>query len=660
MPEISSPLFAVALLCAAMTSPAAAQSGDPPAGDATDLEALLNQPVYAASKFAQDAAVAPAAVTVLTAGDIRAFGWRTIAEVLNGVRGVYFRYDRNYNYVGVRGLGRPGDFSSRLLVLVDGMRVNDNIYDQAGVGREFPLDVNLIERVEFIPGPGSALYGSNAVLGVVNIVTRSGTAMLGTAVSVELGSGASRLVSVSTGRELGTARLVLSGKAEVRPGGSLYYPEYDDPSTHAGVTDRADRETDRKLYGKLSAGEFSGTALLSERRKVIPTGAFETAFPSRATSGTDRYALADLQWQHDLERDEQLFVRANLAQYQFDGSFDYGADGRQRLAQQGRWLGVEGRWLLPAWQGQRLVLGIEAQRNLVQRQRAEFEGAPEGSLTDLAETSHRIGVFVNDEITLRPGLHAVVGVRLDRRLNAQRAATPRFALVWEARPGLVVKLLDGRAYREPNAYESQYRDTTSLANPSLRSETLHARELAIDWRALPNLRLAASWYRYRVDNLIEQQVDDASGSLIFNNVGAARAQGIEFEADYVDSSGWRARGSLAFQRTRDAETGAQLTNSPATLGKLHVSVPVPAFYARAGVEWQYQGERLTLAQARLPAHAVANLTLQIAPPASKLTVSASLYNVFDKRYADPGGPELRQDTVAQDGRQWRVQVTRQF
>ncbi len=660
MLEISSPLFAVALLCAAMTGTATAQSSDAQAGDAADLEALLNRPVYAASKFAQNAAVAPAAVTVLTAGDIRAFGWRTIAEVLNGVRGVYFRYDRNYNYVGVRGLGRPGDFSSRLLVLVDGMRVNDNIYDSAGVGREFPLDVKLIERVEFIPGPGSALYGSNAVLGVVNIVTRSGTAMLGTAASVELGSGASRLVSVTTGREIGAARLVLSGKAEVRPGGSFYYPEYDDPATNFGVSDRADRETDRKLYGKLSAGEFSGAALLSERRKVIPTGAFETAYPSRATWGTDSYAMADLQWQHDLERDEQLFVRANLAQYRFDGSYDYGADGRQRLAQKGRWLGVEGRWLLPSWRGQRLVLGIEAQRNLIQRQRAEFEGMPEGSLTDLADTSYRVGVFVNDEIALRPGLNAVVGVRIDRRLNGERATTPRFALVWEASPGLVVKLLDGRAYREPNAFESKYRDTSSLANPLLRSETLHSQEIALDWRALPNLRLAGSWYRFRVDNLIEQQADAASGSLIFNNVGAARAQGVELEADYVDGSGWRARASLACQRTRDVETGVQLTNSPTTLGKLHVSVPVPALHARAGVEWLYQGERLTLAQARLPAHAVANLTLQIAPPASKLTVSASVYNALDKRYADPGGPDLRQDSVTQDGRQWRVQVTRQF
>ena len=650
-----------AALCAALAGPAAAQSSDAQPGDTADLEALLNQPVYAASKFAQNAAVAPAAVTVLTAGDIRAYGWRTLAEVLNAVRGVYFRYDRTYNFVGVRGLARPGDYSSRLLMLIDGMRVNDNIYDQAGVGREFPLDVNLIERVEFIPGPGSALYGSNAVLGVVNIVTRSRAAMLGTSASVEFGSAASRLVSVSAGREIGEARLLVSAKAEVRPGSRLYYPAYDDLASNGGVTDDADRETDRKLFVKWALGELSATGLLSERQKLIPTGAFDTVFPSRGTYGIDRYAFSDLQWQHKIDAEQELYLRATLAQYQYVGNFDYGPpDGALLLRQQGRWLGAEGRWLYSAWQGQRLVLGLEAQRNLMQRQRAGFESAAGGSTTDVDERSHRIGVFFNDEITLRANVHAVIGARFDRKLNGEHGTTPRFALVWEAAPGLVVKLLDGRAYREPNAFESEYFDNTALANPALRSETLRASELALDWRALPNLRLAGSWYRYKVNNLIEQQVDAASGSLIFNNVGAARSQGIELEADYVDTSGWRARGSWAQQTTRDAESGAQLSNSPTTLGKLHVSVPMPAVHARLGAEWQYQGERLTLTQARLAGHALTNFTLQIAPPGSKLALSASLYNAFDKNYADPAGPDLRQDSVAQDGRQWRVQLTLQF
>jgi outer membrane receptor for ferrienterochelin and colicin len=116
------------------------------ASDAEDLEQLLATPVYAASKYKQSVMEAPASVTVLTQGDIRSFSWRTLGEVLGGVRGVFTRYDRNYTYLGVRGLSRPGDYSSRLLLLIDGIRANENIYDSVLVGREFPIDVALIER----------------------------------------------------------------------------------------------------------------------------------------------------------------------------------------------------------------------------------------------------------------------------------------------------------------------------------------------------------------------------------------------------------------------------------------------------------------------------------------------------------------------------------
>lgn len=628
-------------------------------GDTAELEALLNRPVYAASKFAEDAAGAPAAVTVLTAGDIRAYGWRTLAEVLGAVRGVHLRYDRFYTYAGVRGLARPGDYSSRLLVLIDGMRVNDNIYDQAGVGREFPLDVALIERVEFIPGPGSALYGSNAVLGVVNVVTRSGAAALGHSVAVELGSANSRLVSVTSGRELGSARLLLAAKAENRPGRTLRFAEYDAPETNDGVTADADRETDRKLYARWSDGGLTASAIVSQRRKRIPTGAFDTVFPSTRTGGTDRYAFADLQWQHDTAERGQFAARLVFGQYEFRGRFDYPApDGLQQLDQRGRWIGAEARWLVAHWPSQRLVLGVEAQSNVEQRQRSAFELG--GMAASIDERSHRFGVFANDEIEILPGLNAVLGLRLDRRLDGDGAATPRLGLVWEARPGLFVKLLDGRAYREPNAYESQYEDIAFDANPELRSETLRASELALEWRARPGLRLAGSLYRYRVRDLIELQEDATSGQLVFNNVGSVDARGIELEADHVAASGWRLRGSWSAQRAEDRQDGRRLSNAPTSLAKLHTSMPFVAWRSRVGLEWQRIGARRTVAGDTLPAHEIVNLTLQAAPPGSALSWSASVYDLFDREPADPGGPELRQDRIVQDGRTLRVQLALQF
>jgi outer membrane receptor protein involved in Fe transport len=80
--------------------------------------------VTGASRFEQEADQAPASVTVITADEIARQGWRTLGEVLQSVRGIYTTYDRNYTYLAVRGFGRPGDYNTRVLVLLDGQRLN--------------------------------------------------------------------------------------------------------------------------------------------------------------------------------------------------------------------------------------------------------------------------------------------------------------------------------------------------------------------------------------------------------------------------------------------------------------------------------------------------------------------------------------------------------
>jgi len=134
------------------------------------LEDLMQMRVVtAASKFAQPISDAPSSVVVLTAADIRDFGWRTLADALATLPGLYVTNDRNYAYLGARGFLRPGDYNSRFLLLVDGVRVNDAVYDQALIGTEGLLDMDMVKRIEFVPGPGSAVYGSNALFGVINV-----------------------------------------------------------------------------------------------------------------------------------------------------------------------------------------------------------------------------------------------------------------------------------------------------------------------------------------------------------------------------------------------------------------------------------------------------------------------------------------------------------
>ena len=164
----------------AADSPTASAQTPPPTE--ISLEELLKMEipiVEAASKYKQKITEAPASVTIIGADEVKKYGYRTLADILRSAPGLYVSYDRNYSFLGVRGFSL-GDYNNRVLLLVDGHRLNNSLSDSAFIGTEFPLDVDLIERVEIIRGPGSSLYGNNAFFGVINVITRKGRDMAGT------------------------------------------------------------------------------------------------------------------------------------------------------------------------------------------------------------------------------------------------------------------------------------------------------------------------------------------------------------------------------------------------------------------------------------------------------------------------------------------------
>jgi iron complex outermembrane receptor protein len=178
---------------------------------AFDLKDLAQVKVYSASRHSEEARQAPSSVTVITAEEIRHYGWRTLADILNSQRGFYSSNDRNYSYVGVRGFLRPGDYDSRLLLLLNGHRMNDNLYDSAYFGAEFLLDVDLIDRIEIVRGPGSSLFGTNAVFGVINVITREPTARPSVEITGDVASSWSRGGRITASATSGRLSTSLSG-----------------------------------------------------------------------------------------------------------------------------------------------------------------------------------------------------------------------------------------------------------------------------------------------------------------------------------------------------------------------------------------------------------------------------------------------------------------
>jgi outer membrane receptor for ferrienterochelin and colicins len=155
MNTVPSRAFAIVLvLILAVSSSAWAQA---PLRDLSveDLMTLDAGQVFGASERLQPVIEAPASVSFITAKEIERFGYRTLADILRSVRGIYVTEDRNFSFIGTRGFARLGDYNSRILLLVNGHRVNDNVFGQAEIGAEFGMDPAMFERVEIIRGPAS-------------------------------------------------------------------------------------------------------------------------------------------------------------------------------------------------------------------------------------------------------------------------------------------------------------------------------------------------------------------------------------------------------------------------------------------------------------------------------------------------------------------------
>ena len=627
---------------------------------ALSLEELLSVHVVGASKYAQKQSEVAAAVSVITRQEIQAFGWRTLGEALASLPGVYTTYDRQYSYLGTRGFGLPGDFTTRVLVALDGNRVNNPGYDGGPVGQEFPVDIDLIERIEFIPGPGGAVYGQNAMFGVVNVVTRSGADVNGTELAVAYQHPQARSEGrASWGKLLDNDVNVLLSVSGMKSRGVDRYDTFGATGV-SGVAAGLDGERDQKLLANIARGVWSFQLALSDRHKDDPTGYYRSDPMVPGQYQADRYALMQLQYQDRLADDSlQVHGRLFVGQERYTSVLSYSGSPLLFL-QPSDWQGAELRLVSSAVAGHKLMLGLEGQ-DIVRNGQQVLDLAQPANNLAIPGSGYRVGVYAQDEWHLADAWTATVGLRLDRDNNSSdTTASPRAGLIWQASPVTTVKALYGRAHRSPNFFERDYYDGVSqVANQALKGETIDTVELLADHRVNRDLTLRGSVYQWTIQNLITQGTDPVSNLLQFQPGESVTAQGLELAMDQTWEAGARLRGSLSFQNVVYAN-GDPLLNSPKLLGKLNFSSPLPMAGWRLGYEWQYNSERLSRAGTALGGYAVSNLHLSTEALARGLTVSLGVQNLFDKRYAQPGANGNWQNALAQDGRSVRLNLLHKF
>jgi iron complex outermembrane receptor protein len=626
------------------------------------LEELGNIQVYGASKHLQSTSDAPASVTVITADEIQKYGYRTLAEILESVRGFYITYDRDYTFVGVRGFGRLGDWNTRILLLIDGHRTNNNVLGEAMIGPEFLVDVDLIERLEIIRGPSSSLYGADAFSAVINVITRRAAQLKGLELAFAGASFGTYQGRASFGGQYKGIDLMLSGTFYNSQGQTLFFPQFNNPATNNGITRNTDYESFQHILATISFHGFTLQGLFSARDRGVPTAYFGAVFNDPRTLNLDRHQYLDLSYQHSVSENWDLTARTSYDQARLQGpvavptGLPDGSTTLDTYSFRGNWWDGEAKLSGTLFDKHRITLGTEVTNNLRQDQGNFFDNV----FTADHATSVIWALYGQDEFAVASKLTLSAGIRYDHYSNFGGSTNPRVGLIYHLFHPTTLKLLYGTAFRAPVPYEitpdfgAFYDDNLHLGPEKIKSV-----EGVVEQGIGQHFTLSGSVFRNSIRDLISLQ-SESNGQAIYLNSGGANATGVEVELGAHLASGLQGRASYSYVDAEEPTTHQILNNSPQHLGKLNLSWPVVQKRLFASLDAQYTSPASTLAGNTVSGFAVFNVTLLTHSLGKHLDVSASVYNLFDKKYFNPGRPEDPEDAIQQNGRNFRIKLTGRF
>jgi len=607
--------------------------------------------VVTATRTEKALAAAPLRTEVVTSDEIRRMNARTLAQALENVPGLQLREVHGKSGFSVQLQGLSSD---QVLVLVDGLPISSSTGSTTDVSQYL---VATVDHIEIVKGAASAQYGSSAMGGVINVITRRIEPGLRATATGDVGSYADQNAS---GKAWKPGTWHVQGLAE---GGSEAWrwrvaadvADSDgfavDPQAWALQGDVVRREqyfgslrwlprTDVELW--LDAGQYRET---DEQRydlfvppNTLPQGKTEEIVRDRVAGGAT-WLLADGTRLLIKGVDERYHSRTQEA----SNAIVFG----ERTAEQ-HMDHVTAQVDLPAWRDNLLQFGVDWHAETLSQ---SANGVAEIVGTGRAQRS-TTEAFVQDDILFGSRWELLLGLRVQQDSDFGFHAAPKVGVRgtfdidadWYA----VLRAAYGQGYRVPNLKERYFVFDHSalgymvLGNPDLKPESSNSFQLGGQFVWRDQLTLDINAFYNDLDDLIQTDLaspDIVSGIAVYTyeNIGRARTAGVETGARWQPSAQWLVEGAYTYTDTRDLDTGQELTRRPRNMGVIGLNWN-PSAATRVSLRGRYQGSELidTATGTRSPAWATLDVTLnqQLAPG---VVAFAGINNLFDRQrnFDDP-------------------------
>ncbi len=606
--------------------------------------------ITTASKIQEDVNKTVATVTRIDQRQIRDMGARNLLDVLKLIPGFGITQSaQGARQVEVRGIKTA--FSEKVLFLLNGHPLDHNLQNASSVWLYDDLPVDTIKRIEIVRGTGSALYGANAFLAIINIITQTGKDLNGFQASSGWGSFDTQQYRASWGQQFSNSAeaalhfnftdtngirspitadsLSIKGLPSAAPGKSQLNESRYDLEWQLGY---ADFKLDGRYINKKTGTFFGAITMLSDNRTK--------------QDYTDYFLRLSRQWKfgENLSLDTQVFhdfFSFNNIWQVAPALFSHNALEDTRTGGE-----IQANYILD--ENQNLMIGAsyvkEVQDKIVNELGSDPARLTPFTRLGLNRTRHHWSVYAQDAWNPWENLHLTLGGRYDHYSDFGGTFNPRLGFNWEFINNYTLKFSYGTAYRVPSFAELASNNPTLLGNLSLTPETAKTFEGGMIAHPLDNLTLQATYYHTAINKIITPILLTTATVPQYKNSGYVNSQGIETEIRYDfkdDLAGSYLSANSVWQR--GIQQGRQLADVPRY--RTH-------FIANWAINKTWSGFAHLLIKSRtlrdlgdvrtnVAGYSIMDLGLVGKNLfGQKIDIGFNIYNLFDKRYYDPAPQNL--------------------
>jgi iron complex outermembrane receptor protein len=656
-----------------------------------DLEELMNTKVTIATKSVKPVSETPSVVSVITSGDIEKMGARQLEDILQTIPGFEMNMTFNSYYtVGIRGV-KDSRTTSKLLVMIDGNAFNQ-LFHGGSIQFGYDINVDAIERIEIIRGPGSALYGRNAFSGVINIITKAVKPENNFIIKGTLGAYNTKMISGAFGYK--TDKLNISVFAR------RLYTDYSNEMYNSKIYDITRNNFALNTTVSYKNLSFSGMFLnlkdgifesniyhkpffysFTYTKEINPKVSFDAKIYAHHASYNEDVELAPPDSVYFLKG---YYVTPKTKEYLF---------------------GFETDWKFKLHRNNELLLGLQADMHgvydVIITSNADSIANPlpipipnagrenqvkylPGWFDNEGHKYQNIAFLFQDMWNPFRTLSITVGARYDFDSQAGSQFNPRIGVVYQPYERVNIKFLYGRAYRTPSPAEQYTTLGFAFGNENLKPEVIKTYELAASYRFNTITNSISAYWNNLTDVIYSPSGTEINPDFRYHNIGKNTSTGIEYENKIL--MGRNIYTYLNFSYTFSQNT--VMVEESDAFGNIFISDSVynhpdiapyklnlganyrflkyfncnlNMFYRSKMDKFRVYNRNTGIyeeVQDEIGNYAIFNFTFRIEDIVNRFDLSASVYNIFDTQYYSQDNQHLHQPS--QPGRQMLISLSFAF